>query len=162
MFRPRRATPARTDPLVAAIATEVVTAAYPDELDLLPELLATAGRDPRRLRARRLRAPVGMGVDLAVATPVLLSALSFVAAAAATSLVDGAMSRLSSAAYGKVAKLFGSGEAADTAGPDPEAVWQELTALWVTLLIERGMRADLAAATAVQIVAAMRRRDRPA
>lgn len=156
MFGLRRATTTRTDPLLAAIATEVVTAAYPDELDLLPEALAKPGAGPRRLRA-----PVGIGVDLAAATPMLVSALSFVAAAAATNLVDGTMSRLSSAAYGKVAKLFGREEAADAGGAVPEAVWQELTALWETLLTERGMRPDLAAVTAAEIVAAMRRRDPP-
>ncbi|MEV6635929.1 hypothetical protein AB0M54_34775 [Actinoplanes sp. NPDC051470] len=157
MFGLRRATTTRTDPMVATIATEVVTAAYPDELDLLPRELATGGTD-----LRRLRAPVGTGIDLAAATPLLVSALSFVAAAAATNLVEGAMSRLSAAAYEKIAKVFGRGAAANTVGTDPEAVWDELTSLWVTLLVERGMRPELAEATATQIVAAMRRRDRPA
>ncbi|GLY99026.1 hypothetical protein [Actinoplanes sp. NBRC 103695] len=156
MFGTRRANPARADPLLAAIATEVVTAAYPDELDLLPDALAKPGASTRRLRA-----PVGFGVDLAAATPVLVSALSFVAAAAATSLVEGAMSRLSTAAYAKVVKVFGRAEATDAAGPAPETVWQELTALWAALLVERGMRPEVAETTAAQIVAAMRRRDQP-
>jgi hypothetical protein len=138
--------------MVALIATEVVTVAYPDELYLLPELLATTDTSPRRLRA-----PVGMGVDLAAAAPVLLSALSYVATATAGHLVDDALTKLGSAAYRKLSKVFRRGDGA-SGDPDPEAAWPEVTALFVTLLIERGMRPELAAETAVQIVAAMRRR----
>ncbi|WP_436532925.1 hypothetical protein [Actinoplanes sp. HUAS TT8] len=159
LFESHSAATPNTGMLVSSIAVEVVTAVFPDELDLLPELLARSAADPRQLRVRRLRAPVGMGIDLALATPALLSALSFVAAAAATNLIDGAMDRLSSAAYEVVTRLFRPGGTVDTGAVCSETAWSEITALWTLLLTERGMRADLAAMTAAQIVAAMRRRD---
>ncbi len=154
MFGPRRAEISGQDEVVAALLTEVVTAAYPDELEILPELLAAS---PRRARPRRLRAPVGMGVDLAAAAPIVLSALSYVATATATHLVDDALAKLTSTAYAQVSKVFRRGEATGD-GADLEKPWQEITVLFVTLLIDRGMRPELAAETAVHIVAAMRRR----
>lgn len=154
MSGPRPAEPAGSSTVVAAILTEVVTAAYPDELDILPELLAAS---PRRARPRRLRAPVGMGVDLMAAAPIVLSALSFVASATATHLVDDVLGRLSPVAYKRISKIFHRGAAAVNSA-DTEKPWRETTVLFVTLLIDRGMRPELAAETAVHIVAAMRRR----
>ncbi|BCY13019.1 hypothetical protein [Actinoplanes sp. L3-i22] len=134
------------DATVVAIATDVVTENYPDEIGMLAEI-----RTPPR--AYRLRAPVGMGVELAAVTPVLLSALTFVAGAAATPLIEG----LSTAAGERLARVFRPAPEPVPATAEPD--WSEIIALLAALLIERGMRPDLAGQVAAQAVEAMRRRD---
>ncbi|GLW34562.1 hypothetical protein [Actinoplanes regularis] len=137
------------DATVVAITTEVVSEWYPDEIDMLAEI-----RTPPR--AHRLRAPVGMGVELAAVTPVLLSVLTFIAGTAATQVVEGALGRLGTAARERLASFFRPDRPPVTSSP--EADLPRIEAALAEICVEQGMRTDLAREVAKHVVSALRRR----
>jgi hypothetical protein len=161
----RRAAPiAVPDDVVAGLVREIVVVHYPDELDLLADVVAQARRPRRALMSRRLRAPVGMGVDLAAVSPVLVSVLSFVGMAVANRVTDEALTSLSEAAYRRLARVFrrdAGGTAVVAAIDETEVHWAQITAMVVVLLIRHGMGPAAAAEVAAQIVTVLRRHDPP-
>lgn len=85
------------DDLVVDLARSVVLAHYPQEAELFDSVLAEYAEAPERL-VTSLRAPVGMGVDLALMTPYVLAAAGAVAGVVlekvAEAAVDSARARL--------------------------------------------------------------------
>jgi hypothetical protein len=86
---------------------EVVALAYPGERELFDEVLAEFRSDPQGLlTGGRLRPPVGMGVDLALATPYVLSVVSFLIGVVTETATSRVIDALSQATRTKVARLL--------------------------------------------------------
>jgi hypothetical protein len=157
MFAARRSDPRTLDDPAVAIARHVIAEFYPEELGLFDDIAGEWARRPDGVRARRLRAPVGMGVDLVTMTPVLLSVLSFVGAAVANHAVDETLTALSSRARERLEAVF---------RPQAPAVEQnerdrlETTAMLVTLLMRHGLHAAEAGEAAARIMAVIADRER--
>jgi hypothetical protein len=134
---------------VERLARRVVTASYPEELGIFDAAAADWSSRPRR----RLRAPVGMGVDLVAITPVLLSVLSYVAMKVADHALDETLSALSDSARRRLEAAFGSGPAPRT--PVTDADRDRLTAFLIPPLMREGLSIEEAVAAAARIVDAI-------
>ncbi|MFC4531063.1 hypothetical protein [Sphaerisporangium dianthi] len=93
------------------VAREVVASSCPGELELFDWVAAEFRNDPGRvLGGKRLRAPIGAGVDLSLLTPYVLSAVTFLFAAVTARVVDrgadAAIDKIGRAARDKLAILL--------------------------------------------------------
>ncbi|MFF3444672.1 hypothetical protein [Streptosporangium sp. NPDC002721] len=93
---------------------EVVALAYPGELELFDDVVAEVRSEPGRFHGGgRLRPPVGMGVNLALAAPYVLPVVWFLVMAVTTKAVDrvadGTIDVLERATRDRLAALFGRG-----------------------------------------------------
>ncbi|MEU8379698.1 hypothetical protein [Streptosporangium sp. NPDC048865] len=104
------------------LGREVVALAYPGELELFDDVVAEVRSEPGRFAGGgRLRPPVGMGVNLALAAPYVLPVVWFLVMAVTTKAVDRVADEtidvLERATRDRLAALFGRG-ARDPLTPD--------------------------------------------
>jgi len=102
MFLQRESKSADHD-IVVALAREVVAGTYPAEAGWFDDIAAEHTKKPARLR---LRAPVGMGVDLALVTPAALAVLSFLATVVAGKAAEATVSTIGRSARRRLAALM--------------------------------------------------------
>ena len=104
------------DPLAADLARDVVGEHYPAESALFDAVLSEFQADPDRLvGSKALRAPVGMGVDLALVTPNVLAAASFLGGIVAKKTAETALD----AVRERVAEAWSARRARRTGQPEP-------------------------------------------
>ncbi|SDZ36471.1 hypothetical protein SAMN05421504_113174 [Amycolatopsis xylanica] len=127
------------------LAREIVGAHYPPELDLFDVIVAEFRRDPDRLlKPDTLRAPVGIGVDLALMTPYVLAAAAYLGNVLVEKTADKALDSVS----GRIAKAWAArrkakaeGVALEVAGTGEQA---DLTMVITVHLTGKGATPEVA------------------
>jgi len=153
----RLSVPARAsiDPDAVDLSRAVVEGCYPAELDLFDAILAQFEADPDGLlEPDRLRAPVGMGVDIALLAPYVLAAATFLSAGLAEKLADNAIDSLGQSIRDRLARRLAArrgrrGEAASepTVESEPALTVAEMDEVTVVITVHlSGRGADPAVA----------------
>lgn len=92
---------------MADLGREVVAASYPGESSYFDAVLADFRSNPSNtLRDKRLKAPVGVGVDLAIVTPYVLATASFLFGVVAERATDHAIDVISAATRDRLARIL--------------------------------------------------------
>ncbi|GLX99708.1 MULTISPECIES: hypothetical protein [Actinoplanes] len=163
--------PPHSTTAAVAFARQAVRAGYPEEYELFDEVVEEYAHWSGQTPLRRLRTPIGVGVDVAAVTPVILSALNFLGAAVTTHVVDEALAPLSEGARRRLVTVFRRGDTGESRPrPRPAAAikqrtapesddWHEITIHLVPLLKQHGLNAGGAGEAAQHIVTVLRRYD---
>lgn len=107
---------------VAILGHAVISLGYPGELDLFDDVLAEFTADPSRFHVKGpLRPPVGMGVELTLASTYVLPVVSFLVGAVANRVADRAIDSVSEATWEKLAAVLRS-RRSGTAESTPQLV----------------------------------------
>jgi hypothetical protein len=144
---------------LAEFVQEVVAQAYPGESPHFESLVAEFRADPRKaLDSQCLKAPVGIGIDLAFVTPFVLAAVSFLFGLVADAVKDGAAEAITASTRKKLSALLRRRSNAEPFAPLDAEQEREVLAVLIDRAIALGLEAGKARILAEAVLGALRLR----